>query len=1614
MNYNAISIQGNILTSEILEKIRQEDTRFQAAKDFNLNQGDSVRDEINLAWSLAISHWNAFKQKREALSQTDTGTTETRRYWMLPLFQILGYDVSASNAEIINDKSYAVSHRANNKDSFPIHIIGIQQSLDKKAEGARLSSHALIQEYLNNTEHLYGFTSNGAMLRVLRDATRLSRLSYIEFNLEQMMEEGLYVEFALLYRTLHGSRIANKKEENAESILEWYHQEALSSGSRIRERLSESVYMSILELGNGFIKSKDNSDLISLIEEGKISSKEYYGSILKLIYRLLFLMVIEERNLIYPDKTSEEISKKRYIYTDYYSLNRIIKLASKQLYIDKTKNDLWFSMLSTFKLFEEKIYGEKLGIHPLGFGIFKPGSLGILDNCSLDNESLMKVIDLFSFFKNDNGQRTRVNYADLNVEELGSVYEGLLALHPKFNGIENNNISFSFADGNARKESASYYTNSDLVGELIKSTLVPIIETKLEENKESKEKQLNALLSIKVCDPSVGSGHMLLAAARTIAYYVTKVKTDGEPTPEHYRESIRQVIQHCLYGVDYNPEAVELCKLALWLEGYNTGMPLSFLDHKIKNGNSLVGIANLDVLKKGIPSDAYTAVSNEDARLAQSLKRTNSDYLKTSQVTLQFVENLKNNLNDISNQVCAIEQLEQNTLKEVEQAKNKYEALRGNGKKWYYEWVTCNLWVAPFFANYNVKNKYNIPLTEHLDKYINNHNDVYGPMIALANSLSIQHKFFHWPLEYPEVFAQGGFDVMLGNPPWERVKLQEKEFFKNKDNTIVEAANASSRKKQIAKLEFSNPELFKEYESTLHNAECFSKFLRSSNLFPLTGRGDVNMYATFAELFASRINQKGASGLVVPTGIATDDGNKFFFASLIDNSRLVSLFDFENKKGLFPAVHRSYKFSLLTIGENNSKRKSSFGFFLHDINDLNDKERIFSLSSKDFLNINPNTKTTPIFRTRKDAELTAEIYSRIPILINNSLNQNPWDLSFKTFFHMSNDSHLFKTESDLLKDGYNLKGNRFIKGKSIKLPLYESKFIWHYDHRFGTYDGIESRTSTQTPTPTELQYQNPSFLVKPWYWIDSNEYTRKSSNNMNIGFRDITNNTNERTSIFSVIPKACSGNTLPIVEISQNLEKKILFLSLTNSLIYDYTARQKIAGMHMTYGYVYQFSTLSPLTFKNEDINFILSRISELIYTSWDLKSFLDELWVNSQDTLINSIIKQWEINKEITGGNEWVLPEWTVAYPEIEWKKDKGCPLPPFKWDESRRAIIKAELDAYFALLYGLERDDVLYILDPQDALGKEFPGETFRGLKDKDTRKYGEYRTKRLVLEAYDKLRPTWDMPTHLEKLKTIWEECQVDLSEKKKPAKKEKVVSNVKTKAQKQESNQVSIFDIENNIGMKEFSLNEGIYSILDAANIIKQPVDKVRRWFKKLSEVDYEGLEGSAKTDIENRRISFHGLIELVVIGILLENGSKIKDIITARKNLKEISQKEYPFATNNVRNNLKKSGVNIIFRTSQGDVTLDGTSQFNLDFIYLFFDDIIFENDIAVRIMPIKGNGEIIIDPKLASGKPSFIKHHDLEVEMIVGFYEDESSIDDLIENYSLTKEEIEAALSYSS
>jgi hypothetical protein len=1341
LTYASINIQGNIITSEILEKIRTEDIRYQSARDFELDQTDSVRDEISLAWSLALSHWNVFKQKREKLDVTDSGTTETRNHWMKPLFSVLGYELSLDTAEEINGKPYAISFRDNNRDKFPVHIVGINQSLDSKPTTGGSSPHALVQEYLNNQEHLYALVSNGKFLRLLRDATRLSRVSYLEWNLEQMMEEALYAEFALLYRVLHASRMPKEKDSGAESTIEFYHQEALASGSRIRDRLSKAVETSIKALANGFLKHPANEQLRAAIVGGSISSKDYYSYNLRVIYRILFLMVTEERNLVYSPSRDAALEQKRNIYYNYYSVQRLSHLVQKAIYIDPRKTDLWQSLLTCFSLFEDKRYGSPLGIAPLGSGLFAPGALGILHQQQLDNDSFLKLLQNLITFENENRQRVRVNYADLDVEELGSVYEGLLELHPVINLEQLNALHavagegpFLFHEGTERKTTGSYYTKPELVNQLIKSALIPVIEERLKQHNNDKEAQSKALLKLKVCDAAAGSGHMLLAAARTIAWYLAKVQTgEDNPAPTIYRSCLREVIQHCIYAVDYNPAAVELCKLALWLEGHNSGKPLSFLDHKIRNGNSLVGVTDLAVLKELIPDEAYNPVTGDDRQVCTELKGRNKSFTRTRQRDLFSAQGqqIESDTDALRHDYEAIENTQQDTLEAIQQISDRFAKAR---KSIYHEEKACDIWTAAFFKTYTDINDPTNPTSERLQGYFSAPTQ-YGRLVGDSTRLAEKYKFFHWVLEFPDVFEQGGFDVMLGNPPWERIKLQQQEFFATRNPAIANTQNAAARNRMITALQQSDPELYSEYLAALHGADATGKFLRESGRCKLTAVGDINTYSIFAELNSSLIFKRGRAGIIVPTGIATDDSNKAFFGAIVEENRMVSLFDFENKEAIFPGVHRSYKFALLTLaGTDIGNTKAQFAFFLTRTEHLQDRLRVFGLTQEDFLRLNPNTKTCPVFRTSVDAELTTKIYGRLPVLINEATAENPWGLSFMRMFDVTNDAHLYKTSGELISAGFVRNGASYYNETSVYFPFYEGRMAWLYDHHLNVYDesGVDLR---------EVRTKPPMLTITPQYYINSTEVQRRLLNKTwkfgwFIGLRRVTNNTNERMIVSAVTPMYAVANSWYVTFLDTNAILSSFILALFCSIPFDYIARNSTGQPSLTYSVIYQLPVPKPSSISKTLLSSIVPRIIELSFTAWDIKAFADDVWKEAGDELKATIRQQWDENSAATGGHEWTPPNWAEQPDNPNTPGYEGCPLPPFKWDEERRAILKAELDAIYAKLYGLTTEELRYILDSQDVYGPDFPGETFRVLKEKEIRLYGEYRTKRLVMEAWGRL--------------------------------------------------------------------------------------------------------------------------------------------------------------------------------------------------------------------------------------------------------------------------------------
>ncbi|WP_236146892.1 Eco57I restriction-modification methylase domain-containing protein [Scytonema millei] len=1182
----------------------------------------------------------------------------------------MGYEpVYTAKAEAIDGQTYALSHRTDpGEDKPPIHVVGCRVKLEQRPPSGtpRLSAHALMQEYLNRTEHLWGIVTNGLQWRLLRDSSLMTRLTYIEFDLEQILNNENFAEFGLFYRLYHRSRLPQGADDADACLLEYYHQEAIQQGGRVRDRLRDGVEKALVLLGTGFLQHPANGQLRQSFESGELADTVYYRQLLLLIYRLLFLMVAEARNLLLTDEDPE----KARIYLEYYSVTRLRNLAERPSYRREGFQDLWQGLRVTFRLFDENWRGEVLGLSPLNGDLFGSKTLRHLDEYAIDNHELLLAIRQLSLYE-QKGQSRRVNYAALDVEELGSVYESLLDFHPQIQARQGI-YEFQLVTGSDRKTTGSYYTPPELVRQLIKSALEPVIEEKLKEAKTVSEKE-TALLSLKVCDPACGSGHFLLAAARRIGKELAIVRTgEAQPGVEPLRKAIRDIVQNCIYGVDLNPLAVDLCKVALWIEGFNRGLPLNFLDHRIKCGNSLVGVLDLACLDEGIPDEAFKPVTGDDKQLASRWKKENKKQRETDlqgQLSLDFEGSLELDRSHYAQTAKEVGAIAEVTTYDVKHKQTQYQLSRQE-QGWWRDYSACNLWTAAFFMPLTEQNLQLLPTTAALTQLLQG-NKFTQKVVEAANILAQEKHFFHWCLEFPEVFEAGGFNCILGNPPWETLQVAEQEFFASRDADIARLPG-ETRKQAIKHLTQTKPGLAQAFEQAKHQADAQNKFLRESERFPLTATGKINTYAVFAETTRRLISPNGRVGVIVPTGIATDDTCKKFFGDLIQQQALANLYDFENRERLFSAVDSRTKFSLLAICGKPIKQ-SNFSFFLTQSKQLDNPARSFQLSPQDIALLNPNTLTCPVFRTRTDAELTKKIYQRVPVLENERTGCSPWDVSFKQgLFNMTSDSGLFKNEAG---DGL--------------VPLYEAKMFHQFDHRWATYTDIGD-----TRDLTDIEKCDSSFQVQPRYWVSHAEVENRLGNwkkSWLLAFRRICRSTDERTAIFSLVSNIGFGdNVFLMIPALDNALLVSCLCACLNSLVFDFVTRQKVGGTNFSFFIVKQLPVLSPEAYTPENIEFISSRVLELVYTAWDMQPFA----------------------------------------------QDMGYDGEPFIWNSERRVLLRAELDAYYAKLYGLTRDELRYILDPADVYGSDFPSETFRVLKNNEIKQFGEYRTQRLVLEAWDRM--------------------------------------------------------------------------------------------------------------------------------------------------------------------------------------------------------------------------------------------------------------------------------------
>lgn len=1128
-----------------------------------------------------------------------------------------------------------------------------------------------ISFYMRNSGVTWGILTNGKRWRLYHRDTSHKLDHFYEVDIEELVLSGKPEHFLYFYAFFRREAF----DEGPLSIAEIL-KESIDYASSIGNSLKDQVYDALRHIAQGFLEYPANG-----LHPDPDTLKAVHDNSLILLYRLIFLLYAEARGLL-PIRENPQ-------YREIYSLDALKKFIAREAdygrrYLPNSEK-FWVHLKGLFEYINEG--SSPLEIATYNGGLFDPEKHEFLTRYTVGDRHLLQAIDKLSRVN-----RKFVDYRDLAIQHMGTIYEGLLeyrlqALEKPEDGWDIELVN----DKGERKVTGSYFTPDPIVKYIVEHSLGPVLKRAVK-GKEDDAGKLQAVLQTNVLDPAMGSGHFLVEATE----YVARFLVDLALTPDQRnREEAdlafwkRRVAQSCIYGVDLNPLAVELAKLSLWLTTVAKDRPLSFLDHHLRPGNSLVGarlqhLNLVDASKRNRRSKDKREFDSAQAN-GQGALLTDSDFTQRVSKAVGFMNFIEDS---DAIDVVQVKAQGQAYLELRKQLGDEY------GKR-------LNL-VTADQVGMEIEPKHRELLPGYLAIRSGYPVQELESIMDQANEMAEREHFFHWELEFPEIYfdqfgrplgENGGFDAVIGNPPWERIKLQENEFFAGRDKTIALAPKASDRKRLIEQLSGEKPELWQEYEAARKRAESFLSYAHNSGFYPLMGKGDTNYYALFAERALQLVTSAGQVGLLVPSGIATDDTTKGYFQHLVNRRMLAELLDFENREKMFPDVDSRFKFSVFLVsGEGSPQDSIRCGFFLHNMRQAYDEDRISLLRPEDFRLFNPNTLTCPIFRRRRDAELTRKIYEHAPVLIDKSGKEtvNPWGISFLRMFDMTNDSGLFRTAAQLEGEGYWLgEGNVYTKGEEKYLPLYEGKMVQMYDHRAATIvvnaENVH-RPAQEQPT-SEDQHKDPAYSPSPQFWVPGQQVTASLGDNTPqwlLGFKSITAPTNVRSFICAPIPICGVGNSMPILKLADTGIPHPLTSCLVANLsafVLDFAARQKIGGQNLNFFIVEQFPVLPPETYKKEWQgillgDFIKERVLELCYTANDLKGFAD----------------------------------------------DMGYDGPPFKWDEERRLHLRCQLDALYFHLYGLTRDEAGEILD------------TFPIVKRQDEAKFGAYRTKDLILTYYN----------------------------------------------------------------------------------------------------------------------------------------------------------------------------------------------------------------------------------------------------------------------------------------
>ena len=1279
VTFQALELKGSLLPTSLLEEV----SKFNRPKelllephDYGLSKGERLRDRIDAAWVLTKELWDEYSKLKERAGQSIAGQHFGHRL----LKEVLGWSgVEPCSGWQQGESHYPITHRAFG-GSVPLILRGIDAgALDRGSaqfgqDGRKRSPHSCLQECLNADDSAnWGVLLSGDRLRLLHDNPSLVKPAYLTADLELMIEGERFDEFSVLWLLLHASRFEHPKSGSC--VLDDWKQKAEVSGERVLGALRSGVQSALESLGSGFLNHPANGALRdALFKNHTLSKQQFHEQLLRLVYRFLFLFTAEDRDLLFPREVDKGDPRRR-IYREGYSVSRLRELAIKRSAYEGDYSDLWELQRLVFQ--QLSIGNSPLGLPGLG-GLFSLEQCTDLQAAELRNGPLLRAIKAIGWF-DAGGSFTRVRYRDLNTEELGSVYEGLLELHPdpvpKGLAWE---WRYSGGAGSDRKTTGSYYTPDALVQELIKSALIPVIDDRLSQAHGQAEQE-QALLKIKVIDPACGSGHFLLAAARRLAVALAQVRAgDDQPSEDDRQHALRDVVAHCIYAVDRNPMAVELCKVALWIEAIDPGKPLSFLDAHIQCGDSLVGVFDPKVLEEGIPDEAYKPLTGDSKTVCSSLKKENAAARKSisrggSNRGIQGSLDLSGTQPRSQGQQAlqGIEAMPETTLAETAAKQAAYAqwlADRGRDP----ETLAADLYTAAFFLPKTSDSRATVPTSEHLLKLLAGQ-PVDEAMEEAVVQAAKNFRFFHWHLRFGEVMAKGGFDCVLGNPPWEKLSPDEKEWFSHLRNDI-KTMSPQDRKILVDEL-LENPITKQRWDAHCSSLYRCCEFIKESGRFLLfakgnLGKGDINTYRMFVELALGLHSSHGIAAQIVPDNLYNGDNATAIRKEMLLRKELVKLYTFINTKRAWFEVATNQRFCMYVI-RNGVTEIFRARLGMSSPAELSSIKPDMYVSLADVLLAAPETLAIQ--------EVSDSDGQRILSLISQKVSQSSRSASWGTELHMTMDKDLFRPWNACL------------------CPVAEGRMIDLFDFKAKTYISGHGRGAKWNEIPIE-QRDVDSF--KSQWCVDYNDLPAdrmKSCSRFRAVFARVVSPANARTLTACIIPPGFAlGNAVPWVDLADSPFREasnLLWVAIANSIVTDYYAKSKVS-LNIT------FATLAALPLPWEGYKVDSEIHKEIIRLALPL-------------FLINKELEEWceSVAKSIYIGNEGLIPVGSRA--EFQGRL--------------------AYLDAFIAKeYYGLSRSQLEKILGGT----QEDNSHPFKRLEKKEISIHGEYLTKRLTFDAWNSL--------------------------------------------------------------------------------------------------------------------------------------------------------------------------------------------------------------------------------------------------------------------------------------